>query len=117
VALGARPSDDATVLRFERPDPERFPCLGLAYQALAVGGTAPAVLSAANEIAVEAFVNEEIRLPDIARTIEAALDAVARSGEGGSLSGIRAADADARTFAREFVRRTRSSPARATGAV
>ena len=45
-----------TALTFERPDPERFPCLRLAYEALARGGTAPAVLSAANEVAVAAFV-------------------------------------------------------------
>jgi 1-deoxy-D-xylulose-5-phosphate reductoisomerase len=48
-------------LSFEKPDAQRFPCLGLAYQALRAGGSAPAVLNAANEVAVEAFLDG--RLP------------------------------------------------------
>ncbi|ABA89156.1 1-deoxy-D-xylulose-5-phosphate reductoisomerase [Syntrophotalea carbinolica DSM 2380] len=60
-------------LTFDEPDLERFPCLALAYEALAMGGTAPAVLNAANEIAVDAFLNEEIAFLDIARVIRAAL--------------------------------------------
>ncbi|HEX2641205.1 MAG TPA: 1-deoxy-D-xylulose-5-phosphate reductoisomerase [Pyrinomonadaceae bacterium] len=53
-------------LTFEEPDTERFPCLSLAYDALRSGGTMPAVLNAANEIAVEAFLSGKIRLSDIA---------------------------------------------------
>lgn len=53
-------------LTFEEPDLERFPCLGLAYDALNQGGTMPAVLNAANEIAVQAFLDGKIRLSDIA---------------------------------------------------
>jgi 1-deoxy-D-xylulose-5-phosphate reductoisomerase len=61
-------------LTFEEPDPERFPSLALARRAGEVGGTLPAVLNAANEIAVEAFVNRRINFPQIsemvARTME-----------------------------------------------
>ncbi len=53
-------------LTFEEPDMERFPCLSLAYDALRAGGTMPAVLNAANEIAVQAFLDGKIRLSDIA---------------------------------------------------
>ncbi|HEX6280375.1 MAG TPA: 1-deoxy-D-xylulose-5-phosphate reductoisomerase, partial [Pyrinomonadaceae bacterium] len=52
-------------LTFEEPDLERFPCLGLAYDALQAGGTMPAVLNAANEIAVKAFLDGKIGLADI----------------------------------------------------
>ncbi len=56
-------------LNFEPPDLERFPCLGLAYQALEVGGDMPAVLNAANEVAVAAFLKGAVSFPDIARII------------------------------------------------
>ncbi|MEO7538579.1 MAG: 1-deoxy-D-xylulose-5-phosphate reductoisomerase [Pyrinomonadaceae bacterium] len=54
-------------LTFEQPDDGRFPCLGLAYTALRSGGTMPAVLNAANEIAVQAFLDGRISLPEIAQ--------------------------------------------------
>jgi 1-deoxy-D-xylulose-5-phosphate reductoisomerase len=95
VALGGRAAEQATTLGFERPDLERFPCLGLAYRALAAGGTAPAALSAANEIAVAAFVDGKIRFGDIAPCIAEVLDALA--GEELSLEAVRRAD----RFARE----------------
>ena len=60
-------------LEFFEPNLEKFPCLGLAYKALDMGGTAPAVLNAANEIAVEAFLNEKLAFPEIPRIIETAL--------------------------------------------
>ena len=56
-------------LEFEEPDLERFPCLGLAYEALRAGGTMPAVLNAANEVAVKAFLDGEISLPQIAEIV------------------------------------------------
>ena len=62
-------------LHFEPPDVERFPCLGLAYRALRAGGTLAAAMNAANEEAVSAFLAGRIRLTDIARTIEAVMDA------------------------------------------
>lgn len=60
-------------LTFETPDLERFPCLALAFQALEKGGTMPAVLNAANEIAVQAFLDGKIRLSEIPRIIESVM--------------------------------------------
>ncbi|WP_321390462.1 1-deoxy-D-xylulose-5-phosphate reductoisomerase [uncultured Desulfuromusa sp.] len=56
-------------LSFSAPDIERFPCLQLAYEALEVGGTVPAVMNAANEIAVAAFLNNQLSFPGIAEVI------------------------------------------------
>ena len=56
-------------LEFEEPDRERFPCLGLAYDALRSGGTMPTVLNAANEVAVRSFLDAKITIPDIAATV------------------------------------------------
>ena len=101
VALGGAVEANATALGFERPDLERFPCLGLAYDALREGGTAPAALSAANEIVVEAFVAGRLRFGDIAPCIAQALAAVPR-GEL-SLETVRAADSAARNAAEAIV--------------
>jgi len=60
-------------LDFEEPDLERFPALRLAREALETHGSAPAVLNAANEVAVAAFLEGGIRFPDIARLVESAL--------------------------------------------
>ncbi len=60
-------------LDFERPDRERFPCLGLAYRAVSGSEAAPAVLNAANEVAVAAFLERRIRFPAIAALNEAVL--------------------------------------------
>jgi 1-deoxy-D-xylulose-5-phosphate reductoisomerase len=62
-------------LEFLKPDEEKFPCLGLAYRALRAGGTAPAALNAANEVAVEAFLNNRIAYQEIPLIIESVLDA------------------------------------------
>lgn len=61
-------------LHFEAPDMERFPCIALAYRALREGGTLPAAMNAANEVAVPAFLEERICLTDIPRIIEAVMD-------------------------------------------
>jgi 1-deoxy-D-xylulose-5-phosphate reductoisomerase len=61
-------------LTFERPDPDRFPSLQLARRAGEIGGTLPAVLNAANEVAVEAFVNRRIPFPGIPATVRRAMD-------------------------------------------
>jgi len=63
-----------TQLNFEEPDLEKFPCLALAYKALKIGGTMPATLSAANEIAVQAFLDDKIRLSDIPKIIESVMN-------------------------------------------
>ena len=65
---------DAGALTFERPDPVRFPCLELAYRALAAGGTMPAVANAANEVAVARFLDGEIRFTEIAEIIRKAMN-------------------------------------------
>jgi 1-deoxy-D-xylulose-5-phosphate reductoisomerase len=109
VALGGSAGATATTLAFERPDVERFPCLGLAYRALADGGTVPAALSAANEIAVAAFVDGRIRFSDIAPCIAAALDQVERTAL--TLDAVRAADRAARIAAAGAVESRRSAPA------
>ena len=63
-----------TALHFEAPDLDRFPCIALAYRALRTGGTLPAAMNAANEEAVQAFIDERIRLTDIPHVIEAVMD-------------------------------------------
>lgn len=69
------PLDLAAVsgLTFEEPDMDRFPCLALAYRALRAGGTMPAVLNAANEVSVQAFLDGAIRLNEIAEVNEAVM--------------------------------------------
>ncbi len=61
-------------LTFEAPDTERFPCLGLAFDALRAGGTMPAVLNAANEVAVQAFLDGKLRLSEIASVNESVMN-------------------------------------------
>jgi 1-deoxy-D-xylulose-5-phosphate reductoisomerase len=62
------------VLEFLKPDPERFPCMQLAYAAAEIGGTMPAVMNGANECAVEAFIDAKIGFNDIHRLIQKVLD-------------------------------------------
>jgi 1-deoxy-D-xylulose-5-phosphate reductoisomerase len=85
-------------LSFVEPDFERFPCLGLAYQALRTAGTAPAILNAANEIAVAAFLDKRISFLAIARVIAAVLDALPVCPVTG-LDDVLLADAQARRAA------------------
>lgn len=105
MAAGANPQQEALRYEFERPDPERFPCVRLAYEALEAGGTMPAVLSAGNEIAVAAFVEGEIRFGQIPAVIEATM--AGAPAEELSLDGVRRADRFARERAREVVERLR----------
>jgi 1-deoxy-D-xylulose-5-phosphate reductoisomerase len=89
-------------LDFEAPDHDAFPCLNLAYDAGRRGGTFPAWLSAANEVAVDAFLEGRIRWISIPDVLSATL---ARHDGGGaeSLDAIIAADAQARTIAAEVI--------------
>ncbi len=87
-------------LTFERPDVETFPCLGYAYQALEAGGTMPAVMNAANEVAVQAFLDGAVGFMDIPRLIRAAMDRH-RPKPVTSLEMALAADAWARQAAHE----------------
>ena len=85
-------------LTFEAPDTKRFPCLQLAYDALELGGTAPAILNAVNEVAVEAFLNKHIHFLDIAKLIASALECIATEPVL-SLEQLVEVDARARRFA------------------
>ncbi|MDR3084806.1 MAG: 1-deoxy-D-xylulose-5-phosphate reductoisomerase [Christensenellaceae bacterium] len=86
-------------LHFEKPDFGRFPALGLAYRALEIGGVAPAVLNAANEAAVEMFIEGRIPFGEIAKRAARTLERVGRAEL--SLANIELADAEARRLASE----------------
>ncbi len=91
-------------LEFLPPNPERFPCLRLAYEALEHGGAWPVVLNAANEIAVEAFLEGRLRFVDIPVIIERALEEAGRSTTvPRTLADVREVDAWARRWASERV--------------
>ena len=89
-------------LTFEEPDFERFPCLALAYKALKTGGTMPAVLNAANEIAVQAFLDGRIRLSEIPQ-VNASVMNEHRAQAASSLEIVLQADNQARKQAGEVV--------------
>ncbi|MCC6303135.1 MAG: 1-deoxy-D-xylulose-5-phosphate reductoisomerase [Gammaproteobacteria bacterium] len=89
-------------LDFEAPDCERFPCLRIAFEAARAGGTAPAVMNAANEVAVHAFLERRLRFTDIPAVVEAALAAVP-AREAASLDGILEADRAARACADAWI--------------
>lgn len=72
--LGPLDLTAVSALHFEAPDLERFPCIGLAYRALAAGGTMPTAMNAANEEAVAAFIDGRLGLTDIPQVIEAVMD-------------------------------------------
>jgi 1-deoxy-D-xylulose-5-phosphate reductoisomerase len=93
---------DLHELTFEQPDEETFPCLRLAREAAAAGGTAPCVLNAANEMAVQAFLDGEIGFTAIAEVIERALDAH-ETRPVRHFSDLYKADAEARIGARELI--------------
>lgn len=97
-------------LTFEPLDTARFPGPGLAYEALAEGGTAPAALNAANEVAVAAFLEGRIEYLDIVGTIRAVLEAHENGGED-DLEAILAADAEARRLAAERIGQANILPA------
>ena len=90
-------------LTFEQPDLERFPCLKLAYQAAEAAGDAPAVLNAANEIAVDAFLNQRIGFTDIAKVVDQTLNTF-DFFEPDSLAAVQESDARARRTAISMVK-------------
>jgi 1-deoxy-D-xylulose-5-phosphate reductoisomerase len=106
IDSGVAPLDLFAVaqLNFERPDPQRFPCLGLAYRALHTEGNAPAVLNAANEMAVAAFLDRRLPFTGIPAVIEHALDAVP-TAPASTLDEVLAADAAGRRAAMESLKR------------
>jgi 1-deoxy-D-xylulose-5-phosphate reductoisomerase len=102
IESGVRTLDLGAIgsLSFRQPEPDRFPCLGLAYAALRAGGTVPAVLNAANEIAVEAFLAGRLRFTAIAHVIDETLQRVS-AGAGDTLEALLDADRRARRAASE----------------
>ena len=92
-------------LTFEAVDADRFPCLGLAEGALAQGGAAPSVLNAANEVAVEAFLQGRLAFGRIASVVAATLGAGSRKGwtKPANLSDVDALDAAARSVAADYL--------------
>jgi 1-deoxy-D-xylulose-5-phosphate reductoisomerase len=91
-------------LQFEQPDLARFPCLALAFDALRAGGTAPALLNAANEVAVEAFLQRQIGFRDIDRVVKTVMDDNAH-GAADSIDAVLAQDGVARAAAAAIVAR------------
>jgi 1-deoxy-D-xylulose-5-phosphate reductoisomerase len=89
-------------LQFEKPDYQRFPCLALAFDALRAGGTAPSLLNAANEVAVEAFLARRIGFRDIDRVIARVMDENAH-GAADSIEAVMAQDGVARAAAGAIV--------------
>ncbi|MFQ5442294.1 MAG: 1-deoxy-D-xylulose-5-phosphate reductoisomerase [Thermodesulfobacteriota bacterium] len=94
---------DGLKLEFFEPDAEKFPCLALAYRALKKGGTAPAVLNAADEVAVEMFLRGAVRFTDIFRVIETVFNEVEYK-DALSVEELLRADRRARKLALETVR-------------
>ena len=89
-------------LNFEAPDFKRFPCLGLAYQALAAGGSTPAILNAANEVAVESFLKRRMPFTAIPIMIEQVMQSVSRK-DIASLEDVLEADREARETAHDWL--------------
>lgn len=104
IESGVRQLDlfDVARLDFSRPDPMRFPCLRLAQDAAQYGGTAPAILNAANEIAVNAFLEGRIRFTQIAEVIEKTMDRVPAC-ENAVLETILESDKRAREISRALI--------------
>ena len=106
IVSGVAPLDLFAVQRldFEPPDLVRFPCLALAVAAAATGGTAPAVLNAANEVAVAAFLNRQIGFMTIAAVVEETLAALpAESVAGQDIEFLLDVDGRARRVAEQAV--------------
>ncbi|NQY51165.1 MAG: 1-deoxy-D-xylulose-5-phosphate reductoisomerase [Piscirickettsiaceae bacterium] len=102
---GVEPLDLVAISRldFSAVDHARFPCLSLAYQALKAGGTSAAILNAANEVAVDAFLHLQIRFTDIARVIDHVLSTMTVS-DGDTLQQILSDDKQSRRLALRFIK-------------
>ena len=94
--------DALSALTFQKPDFGRFPCLKLAYEAMNAGGAAPCVLNAANEAAVAAFLDGQIKFTDIAKTVAHCLSQDFSDGLG-NIENLLAQDAVTRRQAQEFI--------------
>ncbi len=105
IAAGVEPLDlyQVASLHFARPDLERFPCLALAYRALGEGGSAPTTLNAANEVAVEAFLERRIGFTAIPEVIAEVMDQLPLASPLDSLADVLAADRRARETAQRCI--------------
>lgn len=106
MASGVEPLDlfDVAKLEFEKPDRQRFPCLDLCYQAIQAGGSASIVLNAANEVAVQTFLQKRISFTAIADIIESALSEITTT-EVETLDAILDVDQAARTIAHAHIKK------------
>lgn len=104
IASGVTPLDltQIATLQFERPDFRRFPCLALAFDALRAGGTAPALLNAANEVAVQAFLDLQIGFRQIDRVIAHVIETVPH-GAASSIEAVIEQDRVARAAAHAYI--------------
>ena len=104
IETGVAPLDMFKIgrLDFEEPDFKRFPCLGLAYQALAAGGSTPAILNAANEVAVESFLKRRMPFTAIPVMIEKVMQSVSRK-DIATLEDVLEADREARETAHDLL--------------
>jgi len=104
IGSGVAPLDLIEVgrLDFSKADHQHFPCLALAYQALKAGGTSTAILNAANEVAVEAFLNRQIKFTEIPIIIDQVLSKQSASS-GDSLEQVLEDDKQARISARDYI--------------
>ena len=102
---GVEPLDifEVAKLEFEKPDFKRFPCLAMAYEALDEGGTATTILNAANEIAVDAFLNKQLSFTNISKVIEKTLEHTTKV-TANNLQTILDADSDARQVSTDWVK-------------
>ncbi|MCC2957342.1 1-deoxy-D-xylulose-5-phosphate reductoisomerase [Massilia sp. IC2-477] len=108
IASGVAQLDltDMAALQFYKPDFERFPCLALAFDALRAGGTAPSLLNAANEVAVQSFLEREIGFRDIDRVIAQVMQDLPH-GPASSIEAVLEQDALARQAAHAVIARLR----------
>jgi len=105
IESGVEPLDifEVANFEFEKPDMDRFACLRLAYEAMKTGGTATTVLNAANEVAVDAFLNEKIGFLQIPQIIESTLNNVSIE-EAVDLDRVLSADKASRQYAEELIK-------------
>ncbi|MHB8353779.1 MAG: 1-deoxy-D-xylulose-5-phosphate reductoisomerase [Burkholderiales bacterium] len=105
IASGVAALDLAAVgaLHFQALDPQRFPAVSLAYRAIRTGGTAPAILNAANEVAVAAFLERQMRFDQIPGLIEKVMDTLSPTS-GDTLARVLEADVQARDCAAALIR-------------
>ena len=106
VTNGLKPLNfsELGTLSFAEPRREDFPAINLAMKAGSIGGTLPAVLNAANEIAVQAFIDQKILFPQIWETVEATMDQH-KTSHPSTLQGYITADSEAREFARSITQK------------